>query len=126
MIALDTAGRRQFVQFTATALVGVDAETGDLLWQYAAPANPMGITCSAPIAQDGLVFAASAYGTGGGAVKLTAADDGSVTAEEVYFSPRKQNHHGGMVVINGAPVIANGTLYIRDQDLLLCYDIARP
>lgn len=204
VIAIDAAGHRQYLQMTAKALVGVDAADGTLLWQYKAPANPMGINCSTPLAQDGLVFAASAYGTGGGAVKLAATDDGGVSAEEVYFSPRMQNHHGGMIVIDGAlygahggneggfmtcldfqtgevlwrdregpkgalamadgmlylraedgglfliepskekllirgrfeqpdrrsppawahPVIANGKLYIRDQDLLLCYDVA--
>jgi outer membrane protein assembly factor BamB len=204
VIIVEEAGRKQYVQLTAKALVGVDAADGTLLWQYKAPANPMGINCSTPLVQDGLVFAASAYGTGGGAVKLSATAEGGVAAEEVYFSPRMQNHHGGMIVVDGNlygahggneggfltcldfqtgevlwrdregpkgaiamadgmlylraedgellliqptpekldvrgrfaqpdrrsppawahPVIANGKLYIRDQDLLLCYDVA--
>jgi outer membrane protein assembly factor BamB len=149
------------------------------------------------------VFAASAYGNGGGAVKLTKQASGEITAEEIYFANAMQNHHGGMIVVDdclyGAaggneggflvcldfktgeilwrardapkgslafadgrlylraedgeliliepsrerliergrfdqpdrsespawthPVIANGRVYIRDQDLLLCYDV---
>ena len=203
VIAIDFEGQRQYVQLTASTLLGVSASDGKVLWQYSAPANAMGINCSTPIFQDSLVFAASAYGTGGGAVKLTKKDDGSIEATEVYFTNRMQNHHGGMVVTGGAlfganggngggmmtcidfqtgdllwrdregpkgallladgriylrgedgevlliepsrdglvekgrfdqpdrssspawahPVVANGKLYIRDQDLLFCYDV---
>ncbi|WDI42848.1 outer membrane protein assembly factor BamB family protein [Bremerella sp. P1] len=203
-IAIDFEGQRQYVQLTAKALVGVAADDGELLWKYDRPANAMGINCSTPVYHDGLVFAASAYGNGGGAVKLNKSDDGTIEAEEVYFTSNMQNHHGGMVVVDGAlyganggngggflacldyqtgdvlwrersaqkgalamadgllylrtedgtvlliepskeeyvekgrfeqpdrtdspawahPVIANGKLYIRDHDLLLCYDVA--
>ncbi len=205
-IVIEAEGQRQYVQLTAKSLVGVAADDGKILWQYKAPANNNGINCSTPIFRDGLVFAASAYGAGGGAVKLEKDADGKFTAKEVYFSKRMQNHHGGMVVSDGAlygadggngggnlicldfqtgdvlwdqrgnrevakgsialadgriyyrledgpmlliepnkkeylqrgrfsqpdrsrspawshPVIANGKLYIRDQDLLLCYDV---
>ena len=202
-IAIDFEGQRQYVQLTAKSLIGVAADTGQILWQYDAPANAMGINCSTPIYQDGILFAASAYGNGGGAIKLKKQNDGSYDFEELYFTSSMQNHHGGMIVIDGAlyganggngggmmtgidfqtgdvlwkerkgpkgavayaderlylrseegpivlvepskdgylergrfdqpdrssskawahPVIANGKLYIRDQNLLLCYDI---
>ncbi len=203
VIAIDFEGQRQYVQFTANTLMGIAANDGKILWRYDRPANRMGITCSTPIFQDGLVFAASAYGAGGGAVKLVKNSQGGITPEEVYFSTSMQNHHGGMIVHDGSlyganggneggslacldfqtgkilwkdrngpkgallmadgrlylraeggrmlliepsreklivrgrfeqpdrssvpawahPVIANGKLYIRDQELLLCYDI---
>jgi len=93
---------------TSTALMGVSAERGEVLWQYEKPANRMGINCSTPIYQDGLVFAASAYGAGGGAVKLKKRPDGKFDAEEAYFTTNMQNHHGGMIVIDGALYGANG------------------
>ncbi len=203
VIAIEFEGQRQYVQLTASSLIGVDAKDGKLLWRYDRPANRMGINCSTPIFQDGIVFAASAYGNGGGAVKLAKKDSGEITAEEVYFTSNMQNHHGGMIVYdeclygaNGGneggfltcmdfqtgkvlwrdrkapkgallladnrlylrsesgtmlliepsrtgliergqfeqpdrsnlpawahPIVANGKLYIRDQNLLLCYDI---
>lgn len=107
-IAIDFEGQRQYVQLTANALVGVAASDGRVLWQYDAPANQMGINCSTPIYHDGLIFAASAYGNGGGAVKLKRSNDGKITAEEVYFTNRMQNHHGGMIVVEGAIYGANG------------------
>ena len=203
-IAINFEGQRQYVQLTTAALIGVSAADGKLLWRYDRPANAMGINCSTPIFQDGLVFAASAYGNGGGAVKLATDDQGTITATEVYFQSAMQNHHGGMIVVDGClyganggneggfltcldfqtgevlwrdrdapkgsllladgrlylraesgtlvliepsreglqergrfeqpdrssapawahPILANGKLYIRDQNLLLCYDIA--
>jgi len=206
IIAADIEGQRQYLQLTATALIGVAAEDGKVLWQYNAPANAMGINCSTPLFHEGLVFAASAYGAGGGAVRVVKDSTGAWTAEEIYFTPRMQNHHGGMIVVDGClyganggngggfltcldfqtgetlwrdrngpkgsllladgrlylrseegevllvepsregfvergrfeqpdrssvpawahPVVANGKLYIRDQGLLLCYDISNP
>lgn len=167
----------------------------------------MGIKCTTPLYHDGFVFAASAYGAGGGWVKLSK-DGGGVKAEEAWFFRNIENHHGGVVLVDGClyganggngggypvcldfktgevlwnerdgdqrrlrkgsitvadgrlyyraeegavvliepsrkeylerdrfeqpartrlpawahPVVANGKLYIRDQDLLLCYDV---
>ena len=70
-IAIDFAGQRQYVQLTAKALVGVAASDGKVLWRYDKPANGMGINCSTPLYHDGQVFASSAYGAGGGLVKLS-------------------------------------------------------
>lgn len=202
-IVAEIEGVRQYVQLTATALVGVAATDGKLLWSYAKPANSNRINCSSPIFTEGLVFAASAYGNGGGAAKITKGENGELKAEEVYFTTNMQNHHGGMIVLDNAlygaaggneggflvclnypngevlwrerkapkgsllyadgrlylraeggavilfepsrekfiergrfdqpnrtdkpawthPIIANGKLYIRDQDTLYCYDV---
>src|SRR5213075_2742601 len=70
-IALDLGGQRQYVQLTQKTLVGVAASDGKFLWRYDRAANPHGINCSTPLYHDGMVFAASAYGAGGGLVKLT-------------------------------------------------------
>lgn len=202
-IAIDFAGQRQVVQLAAAGLFGVSASDGDLLWSYLRPSNEYGITCSAPIHHDGRVFAASAYGSGGGLVELDADESGGIVATPVYETRRMQNHHGGMLVTddclygahggNGGgflscldfgtgdvlwaersapkgslvladdrlylhgedgsmllvepnreryiergrfhptyrsdrpawahPVVANGRLYVRDQGVLLCYDV---
>ena len=107
-IAIDFAGQRQYVQLTAKALVGVAATDGRFLWRYDKPANDHGINCSTPVHHDGLIFAASAYGNGGGLVKLSKNADGGINAEEVYFTNRMQNHHGGMILFEGNLYGANG------------------
>ncbi len=107
-IAIDFDGQRQYVQLTAKALVGIAASDGKFLWRYDRAANSYGINCSTPIYHDGYVFAASAYDNGGGLVKLSKDTNGGVKAEEVYFSNRMQNHHGGMIVFEGSLYGANG------------------
>ena len=107
-IAIDFEGQRQYVQFTARALVGVAAADGELLWRYDRPANRSGINCSTPIYLDGHVFAASAYRAGGGLVRLSKSDGGGIKAEEVWFSGNMENHHGGMVVVDDCLYGANG------------------
>ena len=108
VIAIEVDGKRQYVQLTQKALVGVAAADGKFLWSYDRPASTSGINCSTPVYQDGLVFASSAYGTGGGLVKLTKDADGGVKADEVYFTKSMQNHHGGMIVVDGCLYGANG------------------
>jgi outer membrane protein assembly factor BamB len=202
-IAIDSAGQRQYVQLTQGTLVGVAAADGKFLWKYDRPANRSGINCSTPVYHDGQVFASSAYGAGGGLVRLSKDGDNGVKAEEVYSTRSMENHHGGLILHDGFlygahggngggnivcldfktgkklwdersvqkgsvafadgrlyyrtesgavvliepsakeyvergrftqpdrsrspawahPVVANGKLYIRDQGVLLCYDV---
>jgi outer membrane protein assembly factor BamB len=100
VIAVDFEGVRQYVQLTATTLVGVSTD-GKLLWRYDRASNTHRINCSTPVYHDGMVFAASSYDAGGGAVKLSKDDGGGIAAKEVYFSNRLKNHHGGMVLVDG-------------------------
>src|SRR5208337_2200131 len=82
-IAIDFDGQREYVQFTAKALVGVAASDGKFLWRYDRPASRQAINCSTPVHHDGLIFASSAYNVGGGLVKLGKDASGGVKAEEV-------------------------------------------
>ena len=118
-IAIDFAGQRQYVQFTQKALVGVAASDGKFLWRYDHPANSHGISCSTAVHHDGLVFAGSAYGAGGGLAKLSKDGKGGVSAEEVYFSKKMQNHHGGMIYFDGCLYGANGG---NEGGALVCLD----
>jgi alcohol dehydrogenase (cytochrome c) len=118
-IAFDFDGQRQYVQLTANTLVGVAASDGKFLWRYDRPANRMAINCSTPVHQDGMVFASSAYGAGGGLVKLSKDADGAVRAEEVYATTDMQNHHGGMILLDGYLYGASGG---NEGGALVCLD----
>lgn len=118
-IAIDCEGQRQYVQLTGKTLVGVAASDGKFLWRYDRPANRMGINCSTPLYHDGHVFAASAYGAGGGLVKLSKDASGGVKAEEVYSTNKMQNHHGGMILLDGYLYGANGG---NEGGNLVCLD----
>lgn len=107
-IPVDFGGQRQYVQLLAMTVAGVSAADGKLLWRYDKPANSMRINISTPIYHDGHVFAATAYGAGGGLAKLVKKENGEFTAEEVWFSKSMENHHGGVILHDGALFGANG------------------
>jgi outer membrane protein assembly factor BamB len=200
VMAAEIGGARKYVQFLDGGVVGVSAADGKWLWSYDRPASPTA-NCTTPVIRGDLVLAAAAYNTGGGVARI-APKDGAFAAEEVWFLPELQNHHGGFVLVgdcvygtgaselfcvefatgrvvwrersvgkgsitaadghlyvrseNGPvalveatpsgyvekgrfdqpdrsrekswphPVVVGGRLYLRDQDVLLCYDVKSP
>ena len=111
-IAADVDGQRQYIQFLRSGVVGVAASDGRFLWSYARPANGTA-NCATPIYRDNHIFAASAYGTGGGCARLTTDQYGKVSVTELYFTRRMQNHHGGLV-------LAGDFIYGFDGSNLTC------
>ncbi len=97
-IVANIQGVRQIIQFANRSLFAVDAKTGKSLWSYTS-ANNGTANCSTPIVADRFVFAASAYGTGGGLAEIGATAEGKLRANQVYFEKKMQNHHGGMVLV---------------------------
>lgn len=108
-IVATVGGQRQYIQFLQKGVVGVAAQDGRFLWRYESPANGTA-NCTTPIFAENCVFATSNYGVGGGLARLSAGG-----AQEVYFTKRMQNHHGGVVLVNGH-------LYGFDQSNLTCLD----
>jgi outer membrane protein assembly factor BamB len=113
IVVADLEGEREYIQFLGGGVVGVSAKDGTFLWRYNAPANGTA-NCSTPVYHDHLVFAASAYGTGGGLARLTRRGN-HVKAEQVYFAKDMQNHHGGMLLVDGY-------LYGEGGGRLFCLD----
>jgi outer membrane protein assembly factor BamB len=95
-------GVKQYVQFIGRGVIGVAAETGELLWSYNGVANDIA-NIATPLVSGDHVFASSGYGTGAALLALSADGEGGVTAEEVYFLEANtfQNHHGGMILRDG-------------------------
>ena len=85
----------QYVTLTANGVIGVAAKDGTPLWRYDRPANR---TANIPtcLIFGQTVFAASGYGTGGGAVWIKRGPQG-FTADELYFTRDMENHHGGVI-----------------------------
>jgi outer membrane protein assembly factor BamB len=98
-VVADVDGVRTIMTLTASAGVGVRASDGKLMWRYRPVANGTA-NITTPIVQGNRVFYTSAYGTGGALLTL-AARAGEVRAEETYFTRDLQNHHGGVVLVNG-------------------------
>ena len=112
-VAADIGGVRTIMTLTDRAGVGIRASDGKLMWEYGRAANRTA-NVSTPIFSDDKVFYSSAYGTGAGLLALTASG-GEVQAEEVYFTRQMQNHHGGIVLVDGY-------LYGYHNSILTCLD----
>ena len=98
-VIVDIQGVRAYTTIMASAAVGVRATDGRLLWRYATPANYTA-NIATPLVSGSQVFYTSAYGTGGGLVNLRPTN-GEIRAEEVYFTRDMQNHHGGVLLVDG-------------------------
>jgi outer membrane protein assembly factor BamB len=114
-LAADVGGVRTIIGFTAGAAVGVRATDGKLMWRYEPVANRTA-NITTPIIHDDKVFYTSAYGTGCALLGLKA-QNGEVKAEEIYFNRDMQNHHGGVVLVNGY-------LYGFSNAILTCMEFA--
>ena len=202
VMPMNLNNRRQYVQLTVQAVIGVDADTGEQLWQSDWPGRTAVIP--SPIVDQDKVYITSGYGVGSKLLQI--GDDNSVS--ELWYTKAMQNHHGGVIKVGehfygssaqawvcqnqadgenvwadrkikkGAvvyadgmfyhveeksgrvlliqaspeshsivssfklspqtkrrkpkgriwvhPVVANGKLYLRDQEIIVCYDIKSP
>ncbi|MEW6128119.1 MAG: PQQ-binding-like beta-propeller repeat protein [Acidobacteriota bacterium] len=114
-IVANVDGVRTIVGFTARACVGVRAADGKLMWRNSSASNNTA-NCSTPVFYNNKVFYTSAYGTGCALLDLSASN-GTVSAKEVYFNREMQNHHGGVVLLNGY-------LYGFSNSILTCMEFA--
>ena len=112
-IVAEVGGVRTVMTLTAAAGVGVRASDGKLMWRNRAPANSTA-NIATPVFYDDKVFYSSAYGAGGALLGLRA-DGGEVRAQEIYRTRNMQNHHGGVVLVEGY-------LYGFSNSILTCLE----
>jgi outer membrane protein assembly factor BamB len=114
-IVADVQGVRTIMTLTGEAGVGVRASDGKLMWRHTKPANRTA-NVATPIFYDNKVFYTSNYDTGAALLGLTA-KNGEVAAAEIYFTREMQNHHGGVVLVDGY-------LYGYNNSILTCLEFA--
>jgi outer membrane protein assembly factor BamB len=111
IIVVNAAGAKQYVQFLAKGVVGVDANSGKFLWRYDHTSGKSPANIGTPVFGDGSIYTGTHY-TGGGLVKLSP-DNGGVKAEEVYFDKKLPTAIGGAVLIGDY-------LYGTNRELFMC------
>ncbi len=114
-IVADVQGVRTVMTLTHAAGVGVRRSDGKLMWRYTKVANQTA-NVTTPVFYDNKVFYTSGYDTGGALLGLTA-KDGAIEAKEIYFTRDMQNHHGGVVLVDGY-------LYGFHDSILTCMEFA--
>jgi outer membrane protein assembly factor BamB len=90
-------GVRQLVTMTQKSVLGVEVETGRLLWQAPfLPKSPQ--NALTPVFYDGQVFVACGHWSGGTVMKI---DPDAKTATQVWYRKELDNCHGGAMLIDG-------------------------
>jgi outer membrane protein assembly factor BamB len=96
----ECGGLRLIFAMTAKALIAVNADTGELLFQFENPTEH-DVNALMPLYHDGRVFISSGYGTTGSTLVKLSVDGDRVTPEKVWNSRELDNHHGGVILLDG-------------------------
>ena len=114
-IVVEYQGLRIIITLTLKGMIGVNADTGELLWhvKHVSYADENVFT---PIFHDGHVFISSIKA---GSVKWKInVKDGKASVEEIWRSNKLDNHHGGGVLINGY-IYSSSCIYNRGKWICL-------
>jgi outer membrane protein assembly factor BamB len=101
-------GQPMIVTGTNRGIVGVDAESGKMLWSNNWSAGNTA-NCPTPAYADGYVFWANGYGRGGICLKL-AKKGAKVTADVAWTTKDMDCHHGGYIIHEGCIYGNNGNV----------------
>jgi outer membrane protein assembly factor BamB len=104
-ILITYAGKKMIVNVSMGHIYGVDASNGKILWKVSHDQSTDPnmrkyelIKCTTPLYKDGMVYVTGGYDTGGMMVRIGA--DGN-DAAVVWTDSVLDNHHGGVVLVNG-------------------------
>jgi outer membrane protein assembly factor BamB len=115
----EACGVRQYVQVTGRGVVSAAADDGRLLWSYNRIANDTA-NIPTPLVDGDHVFCSTGYGTGAALLQVVR-QGRQLDVREVYFLPAQtmQNHHGGMVLLDGYIYCGHG----HNQGFPLCVEL---
>ncbi|HJR60565.1 MAG TPA: PQQ-binding-like beta-propeller repeat protein, partial [Vicinamibacterales bacterium] len=109
------AGVRQILVFSASRLMGITPDRGELLWEFPWTTQ-YGVNASQPLLlDDRRVFISTGYGTGAAAIELTAAGGGRLSVKELWRTNRMKNQFT-------SSVLHDGFIYGLDESILACMD----
>lgn len=110
-IAVKHGGRTMIITMLAKCGLGIDSETGKMIWQQDKDTS-YDVHAVSPVYHDGMVFMTSGYGSGSMVVELNK----NGTSEKLLWKGGKENkidcHHGG-VLFNQGTVIGTGHKYTK-------------
>ena len=92
-------GLRMIFVMTAEAVIGVNADTGDLLFRFPHKTR-YDVNVLKPIFHDGRLFISSGYDSGSEMLKV-GVDGQKALAEGVWRNKDLDNHHGGVLLLDG-------------------------
>jgi|WetSurMetagenome_2_1015567.scaffolds.fasta_scaffold00021_18 outer membrane protein assembly factor BamB len=104
-VLISYGGKKMIINLSLGHVFGVDASNGEILWNMSHELSSDPdlrrwdlIKCTTPIFKDGMVYVTGGYDTGGMMIRI--GDDGK-SAQVVWTDTVLDNHHGGVVLVNG-------------------------
>ncbi|MBC8874367.1 MAG: PQQ-like beta-propeller repeat protein [Planctomycetes bacterium] len=97
---VEFGGLRIIFAMTAKALIGVDADNGRLLFEHPFKTEHDANSLM-PLFHDGKVFISGGYGTTGSELLKVVVQGDKASVEMVWPSRDLDNHHGGVLLIDG-------------------------
>jgi len=111
------AGVRQILVFSASRVMGLTTDRGDVLWEYPWK-TAYDVNAGQPIViGDNRVFVSSGYGAGAAVVELARQESGVIQVREVWRNIRMKNQFT-------SSVLHEGFIYGLDESILACVDAA--
>lgn len=109
IVISNASGVKQYVQLIGHGVIGIAAANGRFLWGYDKIANTTA-NVPTPLISGNYVFASTGYSDGGSALLEIRKNRGKLSSREVYYKRAKtlQNHHGGMILIDGKIFMGHG------------------
>lgn len=106
-LLIDVDGQPQVAILLAQEVVGIDPESGDLLWRHPHPTEN-GLAISTPVWADGnVLFISTAYNGGARALKLTRSGN-ETKVTELWRNSRIQCHFGSIIRNGGFVYLSSG------------------
>jgi len=90
-------GKKMLLTLSAKYALGIDPKDGKLLWKFPYPTS-YDVHATTPVYKDGLVYITSGYGTEDKILKLSDSGD---SVKEFWSGKNIDNHHGGVVMLDG-------------------------
>ena len=90
----------QLITLSASRILSFDLKDGDLLWSYPF-LNKRENNCADVTVSENYVYATTGYGKGCTLLRLQKQADGSFSVKPVWTSELLDNHHGGVVLVDG-------------------------
>ena len=109
-------GVEQVLVFSATRLMGISPDRGELLWEYPWKTQ-YDVNASQPLViGENRVFVSTGYGSGAAVIEVTS-EGGKFGAREVWRNIRMKNQFT-------SSLLHNGYIYGLDESILACVDAA--
>ncbi len=111
-------GLRLVITMSSRCLIGVNAETGDLLWKFEHFTPRYVANCVTPVYHDGRIFISGGYGLGSALLKINVQGE-KATVEPVWRAKDLDNRHGGVIRLGD---FVYGTGHFNNNGKWVCLD----